>query len=44
MFFYVLQAVLFLVSGFIVMIGSMSLIILDWTHDGGATQGKDNGH
>lgn len=42
--FCVLQAVLFLVSGFVVMFGSMTLIFLDWAHNADATQGQGDGH
>ncbi|KAI5100241.1 sodium-coupled neutral amino acid transporter 2 [Silurus meridionalis] len=37
-------AMLFLVSGFIVMFGCMSLIFLDWFHNTGAPQGEGDGH
>ncbi|MCI4382117.1 hypothetical protein PGIGA_G00259990 [Pangasianodon gigas] len=37
-------AVLFLASGFVVMFGCMTLIILDWVHNAGASEGQGNGH
>lgn len=40
-----LQATLFLICGFMVMIGSMSLIILDWIHNATAsTDAHADGH
>ncbi|XP_027019699.1 sodium-coupled neutral amino acid transporter 2-like [Tachysurus fulvidraco] len=37
-------AILFLCSGFIVMFGSMSLIIMDWVHNAGASESQGDGH
>ncbi|KAI7792057.1 sodium-coupled neutral amino acid symporter 2 [Triplophysa rosa] len=37
-------ATLFLIMGFLVMIGSMTLIILDWIHNAGASEKHGDGH
>ncbi|XP_051547482.1 sodium-coupled neutral amino acid symporter 2-like [Myxocyprinus asiaticus] len=37
-------ALSFLILGFVVMIGSMTLIILDWIHNIGASESHTNGH
>lgn len=38
------QALLFLIIGIIVMIGCMSLIILDWIHNAGVSEDNGSGH
>ncbi|KAI4901741.1 hypothetical protein NFI96_010968 [Prochilodus magdalenae] len=37
-------ATVFLASGFLVMFGSMTLIILDWIHNAGGSEAHDKGH